>query len=124
MFALTKFQISEKPVCFGLLSVPDDAEVFTYPDMVVYASGVQESEPFASNKLSVSHQVSDAVLTCKRDEPLDEFHSLFCVGVATLVHHLEDYRKGHSFVDYAESEDVDVTDGVNVVVNYLKVTKF
>ena len=89
--------------------MPDDTEVFAYPDMVVYASGVQESEPLASDKLFVSHQVSDAVLTCKRDEPLDELHSLFCVGVATLIHHLEDYRKGHAFVDDAESDDIDVS---------------
>lgn len=109
MFALSKFQISEKPVCFGLFTMPDDTEVFTYPDMVVYASGVQESEPFASNKLSVSHQVSDAAFTCQGAEATDKFHSLFCVGVATLVHHLEDYRKGHAFVDDAESEDVDVS---------------
>ena len=109
MFALTKFQISEEPVCFGLFTVPDDTEVFAYPDMVVYASGVQKSEPLASDKLSVSHQVSDAVLACKRDAPLNEFRSLFCVGVATLVHHLEDYRKGHAFVDDTESKYVDVS---------------
>ena len=109
MLALTKFQISEEPVCFGLFTVPDDTEVFAYPDMVVYASGFQESEPLASDKLSVSHQVSDAVHDCKRDEPLNEFRSLFCVGVATLVHHLEDYRKGHAFVDDAESKYVDVS---------------
>ena len=48
-------------------------------------------------------------IACKRDEPLNEFHSLFCVGVATLVHHLEDYRKGHALVDDAESEDIDIS---------------
>ena len=26
-----------------------------------------------------------------------------------LVHHLEDYRKGHAFVDDAKSEDIDVS---------------
>lgn len=45
-------------------------------------------------------------IACKRDEPLNEFHSLFCVGVAMPVHHLEDYRKGHALVDDAESEDI------------------
>ncbi len=109
MFTLTKFQISEKPVRFGLLAMPDDTEVLAYPDMIVYASGVQESEPLASNKLSISHKVSDTVLSRKRNEPLNEFHSLFSVGVATLVHHFEDYRKGHAFVDDAESKDVDVS---------------
>ena len=96
-------------MCFGLLSVPDDAEVLAYPDMVVYASGVQECQPFTSNKFSVSHQVSDAAFTCQGAEATDKFHSLFGIGVASLVHHLEDYRKGHAFVDDAESEDVDVS---------------
>ena len=96
-------------MCFGLLSVPDDAEVLAYPDMVVYASGVQECQPVTSNKFSVSHQVSDAAFTCQGAEATDKFHSLFGIGVASLVHHLEDYRKGHTFVDDAESEDVDVS---------------
>ena len=109
MLTLTKFQISEKPMCFGLLSVPDDTEVLAYPDMVVYASGVQECKPFTSNKFSVSHQVSDAAFTSQGAEATDKFHSLFGIGVAPLVHHLEGYRKGHAFVDDAESEDVDVS---------------
>ena len=109
MFTLAKFQISEKPICFGFLTMPNDMEVLTYPDVVVYPSGVKEFEPFTSNELSVSHKVGNTALACKRDEPLNEFHSLFCVGVATLVHHLEDYRKGHAFVDDAESKYVDVS---------------
>lgn len=108
MFTYTKFQVSEKPMRLGFLSMSDDMEVLTYPDMVMYASGVQKGEPLASNKFSVSHQVCDAVLSGKGDEPHDEFHSLFSVGVAALVHHLEDYRKGHPLVDDAESKDVDV----------------
>ena len=84
-------------------------EVLAYPDMVVYASGVHESEPLATDKLSISHQVSDAIIASKRDEPLNEFHSIFGVGVAKLVHHLEDYRKGHAFVDDAESEDIAIS---------------
>ena len=95
-------------MCLGFLSVPDDTEVLAYPDMVVYASGVQECKPFTSNKFSVSHQVSNAVFTCQGAEATDKFHSFFGIGVASLVHHLEDCRKGHAFVDDAESEDVDV----------------
>lgn len=45
----------------------------------------------------------------KRNESLNEFHSLFSVGVATLIHHLEGYRKGYTFVDDTESENVDVS---------------
>ena len=108
MLTLTKFQISEKPMCFGFLSVQDDTEVLAYPDMVVYASGVQEGKPFTSNKFSVSHQVSNAVFTCQGAEATDKFHSFFGIGVASLVHHLEDYRKCHAFVDDAKSEDIDV----------------
>ncbi len=96
-------------MCLGFLSVPDDTEVLSYPDMVVYASGVQECKPFTSDKLSVSHQVGNAVFTCQGTEATDKFHSFFGIGVASLVHHLEDYRKGHAFVDDAESEDVDVS---------------
>jgi len=87
----------------------DDMEVLTYPDVVVYASGVQECKPFTSNKFSVSNQMSDAVFTCLGAEATDKFHSLFGVGVSSLIHHLEDDRKGHAFVDDAESEDIDVS---------------
>lgn len=96
-------------MCLGFLSVPDDTEVLAYPDMVVYASGVQEGKPFTSDKFSVSHQVSNAVFTCQGAEATDKFHSFFGIGVASLVHHLEDYRKGHAFVDDAKSEDIDVS---------------
>ena len=65
MFALTKFQIREEPMRLEFLSMPDDMEVLTYPDMVVYASGVQEGEPLVSNKFSAGHQVSDTVLAGK-----------------------------------------------------------
>jgi len=108
MFALAKFQVHEKPVCFGLLAMPDDMEVLTYPDVVVYASGIQESEPFTPNELSVSHEMSDTAFAGKAEEPCNEFHALFSVGVASLVHHLEDDRKGHSVVDDTESEDIDI----------------
>ena len=95
-------------MCFGLLAMPYDMEVLTYPDVVVYPSGVKEFEPVTSNELSISHKVSNTALTSKTQEPCNEFHTLFSVGVASLVHHLEDNRKGHSFVDDSESEDVDV----------------
>lgn len=108
MLTLTKFQISEKPMCLGFLSMPDDMEVLSYPDVVTYASGVQEGEPLASHKFPVGHQVGDAVLAGKGNESPNEFHSLFSVGIAALVHHLEHYRKGHALIDDAESKDVDV----------------
>lgn len=76
--------------------------------LVLYASGVQKSEPFTSNKLSVSHQMCNTVFAGKTEEPRDEFHALFSVGVASLPHHLEDDRKGHSIVDDTESEDIDI----------------
>ena len=107
MLTLTKFQISEKPMCLGFLTMPDDMEVLTYPDLIVYASGIQECKPFISNKLSISHKGSDTVFTCQSAETTDKFHSLFGVGVTSLVHHLEDYRKGHAFIDESESKDVD-----------------
>lgn len=107
MHILTKFQISEKPMFLGFFIMSDDMGVFMYPDVIEYASRVQECKPFTSNKFSVSQQVSDAVLTCQNAEVTDKFHSLFGVGVLSLVHHLEDYRKGHAFIDESESKDVD-----------------
>lgn len=109
MLTLTKFQISEKPMCLGLLTMSNDMEVLAYPDVVVYVSGVQECKPFTSNKFSIGHQVSDTVFSYQSAEAMDKFHSLFGIGVPSLIHHLEDYRKGHAFVDDAESEDVDVS---------------
>lgn len=88
--------------------MPDNMEVLTYPDMVVYASGVKESEPFTSDKLSVSHEMGNTAFAGKTEEPCNEFHALFSVGVAPLVHHLKDNRKCHSIVDDTESEDVDI----------------
>ena len=108
MFSLAKVQIREMPICFGFLTMPDNMEVLTYPDMVVYASGVKESEPFTSDKLSVSHEMGDTAFAGKTEEPCNEFHALFSVGVAPLVHHLKDNRKCHSIVDDTESEDVDI----------------
>lgn len=108
MFTLAKFQVSEKPVCLGFLSVPYDTEVLPYPDMVVYASGIQESEPFTSDKLPVSHQMSNTAFACQREEPCNEFHALSSVGVPPLVHHLEGYWECHAIVDDAKSEYIDV----------------
>lgn len=86
-------QIRERPICFVFLTMPDDMEVLTYPDVVVYASGVQESGPFTSNKLSVNHKMSNTAFTGKAEEPCNEFHALFSVGVASLAHHLKDVKK-------------------------------
>ena len=109
MFTLAKFQIREKPLCLGFLSVPYDSEVLLYPDMVVYASGVQESEPFTSDKLSVCHQMSNTAFACQSVEAADKIHSFFNIGVPSLVHHLEDYYwECHAFVDDAKSKYVDV----------------
>lgn len=108
MFTLTRFQIREKPMCFGFLTMPYDREVLTYPDVVVYPPGVQKSEPVTSCKLSIGHKMGDAVITSKSNEPGNKFHSLLSVGITPLVHHLKDNWKGHSFVNDTEGEDVDV----------------
>ncbi len=42
MFTLAKFEVREKPICFGLLIMPDDMEVFTYPNVVVNCLKVTE----------------------------------------------------------------------------------
>lgn len=47
-------------MCFGLLSVPDDAEVLAYPYMVVYASGVQECRWILRNEELASASLSNA----------------------------------------------------------------
>ena len=96
-------------MCFGFLSVPYDMEVLAYPDMVMYASGVQECKPVAPDKLSVCHQMSDTAFAGKTKKPCNEFLALLSVGVASLVPHLEDDRESHSIVDNAECEDVDIS---------------
>ena len=84
MFTLTRFQIREKPMCFGFLTMPYDREVLTYPDVVVYPPGVQKSEPVTSCKLSIGHKMGDAVITSKSNEPGNKFHSLLSVGITLL----------------------------------------
>ena len=106
MFAFTHSQIVEQPVRSGLLPVAYDMEVIAYPDMEVNASCVQVAQPFASNKLTVSHQVVDGVLSRKTDEPIDKLHPFPGIGVASLVHHLEHDRERHPVVDYAKGKDI------------------
>ena len=106
MLTLTKFQVVEQPECPGFLAVPIDTEVLAYPDVVVNASCVQVSQPFAPDELPVSHQMLDGVLAGKTDEPIDKVYPLLSIGVAPLVHHLEDDGERHAVVDDAQSEDV------------------
>lgn len=80
MLTLTKFQVVEQPECPGFLAVPIDTEVLAYPDVVVNASCVQVSQPFATDELPVSHQMLDGVLAGKGER--------------------------HAVVDDAQSEDV------------------
>ena len=106
MLTLTKFQVVEQPECPGFLAVSVDTEVLAYPDVVVNASCVQVSHPFASDELPVSHQMLDGVLAGKTDEPIDKVYPLLRIGVAPLVHHLEYDGERHAIVDDAQSEDV------------------
>ena len=88
--------------------MPDDMEVLTYPDVVVYSSGVQEREPFTSDKLHVGHPMSDTAFAGKTEKPCNKFNALFSVGVTSLVDHLKDDRKGDSIVDDTECENIDI----------------
>lgn len=106
MFAFTQFQVVEQPVRLGLLSVPEDTEVIAYPDVVVDASCVQIAQPFVSDELTVGHQVVDGVWAGKTNEPVYESNPFAGIGVAPLVHHLEDDRESHPIVDAAKREDV------------------
>jgi len=74
--------------------------------MVVNASCVQIAQPFASNELTVSHQVVDGVFSGKTNEPVYKFNPLLGIGVTPLVHHFEYDRKSHSVVDDAQGKDV------------------
>ena len=106
MFAFTHSQVVEQPVRSGLLPVAYDMEVLAYPDMIVDASCVQIARPFASDKLTVSHQVVDGVLSGETDEPVYKFYSLLCIGVAPIIHHLEYDRERHAVIDDAKGENV------------------
>lgn len=52
--------------------------------------------------------MSDGVWTRDAQESVHKFYPLVGVGVAPIVHHLEDDREGHPFVDDAQGEDVHV----------------
>ena len=69
MFASTQFQVVEQPAGPCFLAMPVHTEVLSYPDMVVNASCVQIAQPFASNELTVSHQVVDGVFSGTTNEP-------------------------------------------------------
>lgn len=74
--------------------------------MVVNASCVQIAQPFASNELTVSHQVVDGVFSGKTNEQVYKFNPLPGIGVTPLVHHFEYDGKSHSIVDDAQGKDV------------------
>ena len=108
MFAFTQFQVVEQPVGPCFLAMPVHTEVLSYPDMVVNASCVQIAQPFASNELTVSHQMVDGVFSGKTNEPVYKFNPLLGIGVTPLVHHFGYDGERHTVVDDAQSKDVDV----------------
>lgn len=66
--------------------MPHDLEVLPYSDVIVDAHGIEVFQPLTSDELPVGHY---------------KFYPLLVVGIAPLVHHLEDDRESHSFVNYA-----------------------
>ena len=106
MFALTHSQVVEQPVRPGLLPVAYDMEVLAYPDMIVDASCVQIAQPFASDELTVCHQMIDGVLSGEANESIYKFNPFLGIGVAPLVHHLEYNRERHAVIDDAQGENV------------------
>ena len=73
------------------LALPHDLEVRPYSDVIVDAHGIEVFQPLTSDELPVG---------------LYKFYPLLGVGIAPLVHHLEDEREFHSFVNNAQGEDV------------------
>lgn len=57
---------------------------------------------------SVCHKMSNASITGNAKELCDEILALLGAGVSSLVHHLEDNRKGHPIVSDANGKYVDV----------------
>lgn len=108
MFALSEFQISEEPMSFGLTTMPDDMEVLTYPDMIVNSPKIQECEPVSSYKLPVCHKMCNASIAGNVKELCDEILAFLGAGVSSLVHLLEDNRKGHPIVGDAKGKYADV----------------
>lgn len=73
------------------LALPHDLEVLPYSDVIVDAHGIEVFQPLTSDELPVG---------------LYKFYPLLGVGIAPLVHHLEDDWECHSFVNDAQDEDV------------------
>ena len=106
MLTLTQFQVAEQPERPRLSAMPEDTEVLSYSDMVMDASCVQIAQPSVSDELTVGHQVVDGVWAGKTNEPVYEPNPFAGIGVATLVHHLENDWESHPIVDDAKREDV------------------
>ena len=73
------------------LAVPHDLEVLPYFDVIVDAHGIDVFQPLTSDGLPLG---------------LYKFYPLLGVGIAPLVHHLEDDRECHSVINDAQGEDV------------------
>ena len=106
MLPFAQSHIVEQPERSGLLAVPHDLEVLPYSDVIVDAHGIEVFQPLASDELPVGHKMPDGIVACDAQEAVYKFYPLLGVGIAPLVHHLEDDRECHSFVNDAQGEDV------------------
>ena len=60
--------------------------------MIVDAHGIEVIQPLASDELPVGHKMPDGIVACDAQEAVYKFYPLLGVGIAPLVHHIEDNR--------------------------------
>ncbi len=90
------------------ISWNNNPEVFPDSDMVVDMSVVEVGQPVLANKLPVSQQTFNAVSAKQFDELFQECDSLLGRRVASLGHHLIQYRKDHPLINYGQYQDIDI----------------
>ena len=106
MLSFSQFHIVEQPERSGLLAVPHDLEILLYSDVIVDAHGIEVFQPLASDELPGGHKMTDGIVACDAQEAVYKFYPLLGVGIAPLVHHLEEEQECHSFVNDVRGEDV------------------
>ena len=102
MLSFAQSHIVEQAERSGLLAVPHDLEVLPYYDVIVDAHGIEVFQPLASDELPVGHKMSYGIVASDAQEAVAKFYPLLGVRIAPLVHHLEDDRECHSFVNDAQ----------------------
>ncbi len=103
-------EVIEEPPCAESLSGGGfyDPEILSDPNIITNPHGIEPSDPFLSDKLTVGHKAINAVRTGQSHEAFHNLLPLLPIGVASLRQQFEYQREGNSLVGDAEHEVIDV----------------